>query len=291
MQSPLKFLSYGTLVVALLVIAACGSTTKITEHNYQLKTTPPNGIEIRRGFYADQTEISNFNWMEYLSWLEKVHGSHSVTFKAALPDTGAWLKVGSCLEPYRQHYLRHPAYRNFPVVGVSQQQALDFSAWRSDRVFEFLLIRLGKITWDENPSPATHFTISRYFHDSLTTALQGDKVAYYPEFRLPEPNEILELQAYAGHYTQPEQLAKQTIPCINGDLSLAPLASVSPYKRRSPKKIIYHVQSNVSEWTSAPYTAAGENWHSTFESDTFTLSEPNAWTGFRNVCEWKRWEK
>ena len=40
-------------------------------------------------------------------------------------------------------YLRHPAYRNYPVVGVNWSQANDYCNWRTDRVNERILINEG----------------------------------------------------------------------------------------------------------------------------------------------------
>jgi formylglycine-generating enzyme required for sulfatase activity len=43
--------------------------------------------------------------------------------------------------------LRHPSYRDYPVVGVSWLQANDFCKWRTDRVNEAILVREGIIKW------------------------------------------------------------------------------------------------------------------------------------------------
>ena len=41
------------------------------------------------------------------------------------------------------YYLRHPAYREYPVVGINWLQANDYCSWRTDRVNEYILIREG----------------------------------------------------------------------------------------------------------------------------------------------------
>jgi gliding motility-associated lipoprotein GldJ len=41
------------------------------------------------------------------------------------------------------NYLRHPAYANYPVVGVNWVQAVEFSKWRTDRVNEAVLEKNG----------------------------------------------------------------------------------------------------------------------------------------------------
>lgn len=38
-----------------------------------------------------------------------------------------------------ENYLRHPAYREYPVVGVSWIQAVEFSNWRTNRYNELIL--------------------------------------------------------------------------------------------------------------------------------------------------------
>ena len=37
------------------------------------------------------------------------------------------------------NYLRHPAFANYPVVGVSWIQAYEYAQWRSDRYQELVL--------------------------------------------------------------------------------------------------------------------------------------------------------
>lgn len=95
-------------------------------------------------FYMDQTEISNFHWLEYLYWVKRVYGiDYPELHKKALPDTLVWRQKLAYNEPYVDYYLRHPAYRDYPVVGVNWLQANDFCSWRTDRVNEYILIREG----------------------------------------------------------------------------------------------------------------------------------------------------
>jgi formylglycine-generating enzyme len=95
-------------------------------------------------FYMDETEISNHNYLEYLHWLFRIYGEdYPEVYKKALPDTLVWRDRLAFNEPYVEYYLRHPSYRDYPVVGVNWLQATDFCAWRTDRVNEFILIREG----------------------------------------------------------------------------------------------------------------------------------------------------
>lgn len=95
-------------------------------------------------FYMDESEISNLHYREYLYWLDRVFGTdYPEVYKKALPDTLVWRSKLGFNEPYVELYLRHPAYNDYPVVGVNWLQANDFCAWRTDRVNEQILIREG----------------------------------------------------------------------------------------------------------------------------------------------------
>jgi formylglycine-generating enzyme required for sulfatase activity len=117
-------------------------------------------------FYMDETEVTNLFWLEYLTWLERVYGS---TFpeivERALPDTLAWREKLAYNEPLVKYYLRHPAYREYPVVGVSWRQANDFCKWRTDRVNEEILINEGLLVHSpQSQMDEEHFTTETYFN-------------------------------------------------------------------------------------------------------------------------------
>ena len=99
-------------------------------------------------FYMDRTEVSNFHWLEYVYWMKRVYyKSYPHIYKKALPDTLVWRSPLSYREKYVDYYLRHPSYRDYPVVGVSWIQANDFCKWRTDRVNEAILVREGILDW------------------------------------------------------------------------------------------------------------------------------------------------
>jgi formylglycine-generating enzyme required for sulfatase activity len=99
-------------------------------------------------FYMDRTEVTNFHWLEYMYWMKRVYyKSYPHVYKKSLPDTLAWRTPLGYMEKYANYYLRHPSYRDYPVVGVSWLQANDFCKWRTDRVNEAILVREGIIKW------------------------------------------------------------------------------------------------------------------------------------------------
>ena len=96
-------------------------------------------------FYIDETEVTNLMYMEYLDWLETVFplsdSNYRAIYKGALPDTLVWRNTLGYMEELTTNYLRHPAYAEYPVVGVNWIQAVQFAEWRTNRVNEFLLER------------------------------------------------------------------------------------------------------------------------------------------------------
>jgi len=94
-------------------------------------------------FYMDETEVSNVDWLEYLYWIKRNFKDDSEYYYNSLPDTLVWRRPLSYNEPWVNNYLRHPAYQDYPVVGVTWEQAREYCTWRSDRVNEDLLRKGG----------------------------------------------------------------------------------------------------------------------------------------------------
>ncbi|MBM3404602.1 MAG: gliding motility lipoprotein GldJ [Bacteroidetes bacterium] len=116
-------------------------------------------------FYMDETEVRNLDYVEYLYWLQRIFGKdYPGVYRRALPDTLVWRNKLAYNEPLVEYYLRHPAYREYPVVGVSWVQASDYCAWRSDRVNEMLLVREGILLFDPDQTPLDNFNTDAYLN-------------------------------------------------------------------------------------------------------------------------------
>ena len=65
------------------------------------------------------------------------------------------------------NYLRHPAFQNHPVVGVSWKQANNYAKWRTQRVNVRILAEKGFLQKDSvlNPNSKLNFNTSRYLLD------------------------------------------------------------------------------------------------------------------------------
>ena len=113
-------------------------------------------------FYMDQTEVTNFHWCEYLYWISRAYETYPIVYKNALPDTNAWRSPLGFQEKFVEYYLRHPAYRDYPVVGVTWLQASDYCKWRTDRVNEYVLIREGVLDFNIEQKDEATFNTESY---------------------------------------------------------------------------------------------------------------------------------
>ena len=116
----------------------------------------PSRMQVR-SFYMDETEVTNLMYIEYLDWLKRVFVQEDGTnpiYISALPDTLVWRNQLGYYDDMVNNYLRHPAFRTHPVVGVSWQQANNFAKWRTNRVNELILEEKGWIAKGARTSDA-----------------------------------------------------------------------------------------------------------------------------------------
>jgi len=114
-------------------------------------------------FYMDETEVANVDYREYLYWLNRVFGeSYPEVYLDALPDTLVWREELAYNEPLIQTYFRHPSFDDYPIVGVTWQQASRFCEWRTDRVNEMLLIERGILNPNLEQTDEANFNSEAY---------------------------------------------------------------------------------------------------------------------------------
>jgi len=129
-----------------------------------------------QSFYMDETEVTNMMYLEYLDWIKRVYPPTDENFRAiyngALPDTLVWRNRLGYNEVMTENYLRHPGYAEYPVVGVSWIQAVEFANWRTDRVNELNLERSGYLKRDAritDVNAESNFNTDTYINAPTTT--------------------------------------------------------------------------------------------------------------------------
>ena len=100
-----------------------------------------------QSFFMDETEVTNMMYAEYLFWVKSVYppteDNYKHIYNGTIPDTLVWRNRLGYNETMTNNYLRHPAYANYPVVGVNWIQATEFCEWRTNRVNENILEKEG----------------------------------------------------------------------------------------------------------------------------------------------------
>lgn len=130
-----------------------------------------------QSYYMDESEVTNVNYLMYLDYLKTVYPpsdpNYINIYKGALPDTLVWRNRLGYTEMMVNNYLRNPAFGNYPVVGVSWIQAVEYASWRSDRVAEMSLQKAGYLERDSQYTAEAGSTFSTDTYINAPTKTYG----------------------------------------------------------------------------------------------------------------------
>ena len=160
----------------------------------------PNQQHVQ-SFYMDETEVTNLMYLEYLDWIKRVYPPADDRFKeiyaGAAPDTLVWRNRLGYSEMMVENYLRHPAFRDYPVVGVNWIQAVEYANWRSDRVAEMGLQKEGYLERDSHllAKADTIFNIDTYVNAPTKTYGGNDSITLPNKRRPKTPEDSINLYA------------------------------------------------------------------------------------------------
>lgn len=292
---------------SLLLILSLLSCKTVQINNPKFEETfeiPPGTMKISDNFYCDQHELTNFSWKEYVHYNKRVFTEKSEQYEFSLPNQEVWLN-DSCFDVhvYADYYFEHPAYRDYPLIGITKEQAEAYCKWRSDRVFEFLLIRAELREAATIKTKAEPFTIEDYFRGTQGNATLDAEIKYYPHYRLMSPEEWRELvmigDSLSKKMIQKNRKCKGELwPVIVSESDtftdsisvLDVTASVGSHCQKG----LFHLRGNVAELTSQDGVAMGGGWIHDREfilsQDSILVDGPNRFTGFRCVFEWRKVE-
>ena len=296
---------YTSIVLFFLLSCQTSTLVKIDNKTYE-GYRPPNCIQIADNLFADETEVANTDYKEYMQWNLRVYGKDSKEYLSALPDSNVWTEVSYGM-PLMTHYYKHPSYNDYPVIGLTLEQAKNYSAWRTERVAEMYLNMKGCIKKIKTTDGSKTFTIERYLNGNFEWIIKketfllarykiptieeweqlagGNSKFRYGVDSLSRHNKKLLKSCKILFNTKDIKNTKPNKKCnsyLNNDLP--------SYNRDFSKNVnnLYNTIGNVAEMIDAPNTSKGGSWHHHIDdieitkNDTF--STPNSWTGFRNVC-------
>ena len=222
--------------------------------------------------------------------LYTVNRESTAIMVAVYPDTLVWMRdfPYAMAESLSRHYFSDPFYNNYPVVGVSLQQALAFCQWKS--------AQLSRLLKGEEYS---------FVQISLPTHAQWQAAAFEKRdtLLLPLRNKNYRYNYGTGTGTDRNlSVASQD----DGFIYTAPVKSFPPGSYE-----LYDMKGNVAEWTCTPmeevmktevqtdkmqrrYVVKGGGWNSPLHDlrasvcQFFPATASHAYIGFRYVVELKR---
>ena len=294
-------------VIPLLLLSCRHSRNGIVFKDSEYRR-PPGTVQIDTNLFIDQYEITNFNWLEYLYYQEKIYGKASKIYKSCLPDTSIWVTIDTNWTHFSKHYLRHPSTRNYPVVGVTFEQAKLFANWRSDRVFEHSLIKNNTIPFTANLSADSSFTIDKYFTGNYLGIKPANNLIY-PQYELIDTITYASFSHFADSinmvnikFCKKNSHAAQVLFENSNTYHQKTNSSTNQYQPLLPvtcqcrtNAVVPHLYGNVSEMTDLDGIIFGSGFGDTNTIKTF-VTLPNeiikaSLIGFRNKCSYVQWSE
>jgi len=92
-------------------------------------------------FYMDETEVTNNDYKEFLFYIKKSVSADSVL--KLEPKDRVWAGSMSYNDVYDTYYFRFPGFNFYPIAGVSWNQAIAYSKWRTEIVGNLLREKEG----------------------------------------------------------------------------------------------------------------------------------------------------
>jgi formylglycine-generating enzyme required for sulfatase activity len=317
------------LIIVFLILVGLQScnTSALTIINGEVvsfKRDVPNGIFINDTLACDETEVAVIDYREYLHWTERTYGSNSQTYNKALPNTmigdsflSNFKREGDSLlyedADLRERYFRYPNYNDYPIVGITYEQAVNYTNWRSDMVLQMMLLEAKLVKLHIKSDSSNCFTTARYAAGQYYN-YKPLKNLYVPKFRLP----TIEEWELCGQYKNGDDWGVDTNSktvhkykkdgsnlFLTKEIFLTALHEAKMKKPIKPLRIpysapvrsfynnlnlFYNLIGNVAEMTATKGIAKGGSWfHTLSESkikSNIPYQEQEAWLGFRNVCTW-----
>jgi len=104
-----------------------------------------NGEKSIQSFHIGVAEVTNIQYRTFL--MDLVQKGEKEKYNAASPKLDVWKNEGVVDEPMNKQYFSHPAYDDYPVVGVSQKGAELYCEWLTQEVIAYYPKSRYKDTW------------------------------------------------------------------------------------------------------------------------------------------------
>jgi gliding motility-associated lipoprotein GldK len=171
------------------------------------------------------------------------------------PDTLCWIAdfTYSYNEPWTKTYFWHPAYDNYPVVGVSWKQANAFCVWRTNLLNNALRAKGGTYVHDYR------LPLEAEWEYAARGGLQRAKYPWGgPYARNIQGCVLANFKPLRGNYTD------------DGGSHTTPVGTYSPNEYG-----LYDMAGNVAEWTASAYDESSYSYTHDLNPDYKYQSRPD----------------
>lgn len=270
----MKRTAFLLIIFLVPVVMVMGQGRKVKPQTYDLFDQT---ISSSNGLRVSKVEVSNKEYKAFLMGLIEENKAHLIPEYA--PDVTVWEKDLGFNDPYTQYYFSHPAFDDYPVVGITHKAASAYCEWMTRHFSEMPAAKKGK-----------------------------DMVSY--EFRLPSEEEWMAAAEigspsrdfWPGGFVYPRNRKGKFL--FNHKLGTGDFAGFAGghwkdfegYMITAPVKTfyaddleLYNVAGNAAEMVAEKGIAKGGSWYHLAEkckiNSDLSYDAPESWLGFRFVVE------
>lgn len=235
-------------------------------------TTPPGTVQLKDSLYIDRIEVTNEMWRAFTEgWLLKKEND-SATYAKMQPDSAVWYSLKFNSEHYVTYYFTSIGYGDYPVVGITYEQAVAYCEWRTERVNEYL---------ERTKDAAFKSVVYRLPTEAeweLAAAGKLDPVKYPHGYERVKDGK--------------KDDSSKVINCFYPDIDSVQNTLqnlIMPSLSGKPNQYgIYNIMGNAGEMVSEKGLSKGGFYDAPLQfctvKEKFSYKEPNRYLGFRCVC-------
>lgn len=260
--------------------------------NTKIKVKLPGVVQVNDSLFCDIDEMNNIGYREFY-YYKQHYKIFELEDNLSIPDKQINYKPDTLVFGNKDifegmfssgNYWNHPTYSVYPIVGITYQQAIQYSKWRTDMVFEQFLIKQKLIPKMFMNTQA--FTIEDYFNGNYRNIKPATRFIYYFEYSLPSEDEWQSI-CRKFYYKDGKYIGSHRINSTKN----FPL-NYNSYSKSEVE--IWDMQDEVSEMLIDSTIVIGLNWNDSFDIKKIDMvrenTSPTATIGFRNIGKWKKWK-
>lgn len=271
------FWSFLLLMPIFLSTAVFGSNDKKSKFDLDAKTS-----EVKPGLWVSKFEVSNAMYKEFLMGL--IEDGRAAEVARFAPDLSVWEKDLNFNDPYTQYYFKHPAFMEYPVVGVSYEAAVAYCEWLTSRITDAVYSKAD----GKDAKIRYRFRLPTEAEWELAASIEGKKSSegyYAGGYAYPRNAKgLYEFNHKLGKGNFAGVLDTKNPKDFEGYMITCPIDAFGPDGRG-----LYNMSGNVAEIVAEKGISKGGSWADEADACRVEAREaydvPTAKLGFRFVIE------